>query len=323
MKKLFFLGIFCCFSFPLMGQSTCQTRVDAHQDATTKQRVAYCLTPEYTAPEHTHDGLVFSTVSTPATPTSAKPSQRPTSKPGVFKAQDYTVTQEYVTSTQFPQVPQGQAAALIMPTQPARNAVYVSSAQLEMTPAEVATTAASVNTPQPVDSTVLMGDEFAYVPAPSTPLGRSTVLFEQPKQAVTSQSNLITRGPQEHSMADEVDTNGNLKTHNVETKAGLQVRQRKAGRQLIKAAAPEPATPAVQIPAQDPAYTYHEDLSQPYQPQAEIPAGTATYAPAAPAETTADTIPAGTATYAPAAPLDTTYEEIPAGTATYAPATDK
>ncbi len=327
MKKLICLGTFCLTSISLMAQTTCETRVDAHQEATTTQRVAYCLTPDSAVVTPASRGLVFSSVSTPAVaPTPAQSLEKPTAKAGYFKPQHYTITREYVDSAQFPQVPQGNATPApvtatnlqtgntVVATQ---EFVYVSSPTLEQdvpqaptAPEPVAVVPATTAQPQvaaaPVTpaTAVLTQDEFEYVTAPSTPLGRSEVVWVQPAQtpapATTPAAEAVTPVdplvPQEHFMIDEVDADGNLvaKTQEAQSQAGLKARHHKPGRQLMKA-----DTPTVQIPAQDPAYTYHEDLTQPYEPE-EIPTGTATYAPAASLNTTYDEIPAGTVSYAPA-----------------------
>ena len=51
MKKLFYVFVFSFAAAPLLAAvSTCETRVDKHQDASTSERVNYCLTEE-PAPE--------------------------------------------------------------------------------------------------------------------------------------------------------------------------------------------------------------------------------------------------------------------------------
>lgn len=53
MKKLFYVFVFSFTAAPLLAAaSTCETRVDKHQDASTSERVEYCLT-EDPAPEET------------------------------------------------------------------------------------------------------------------------------------------------------------------------------------------------------------------------------------------------------------------------------
>lgn len=47
MKKLFYVFVFSFAAAPLLAAaSTCETRVDKHQDASTTERVNYCLTEE-------------------------------------------------------------------------------------------------------------------------------------------------------------------------------------------------------------------------------------------------------------------------------------
>ena len=63
--------MFSLAALPAWAASTCETRVDSHQDATTKQRVAYCLTPEAEAPAAPGPELVYYGVS------SSKPAEEP------------------------------------------------------------------------------------------------------------------------------------------------------------------------------------------------------------------------------------------------------
>ena len=320
MKKIILFGTFCCLYIPLDAQSTCQTRVDAHQEATTKQRVVYCLNPAPVAAQPSESGLIFSTVNAPVQP-DEKSTEKATAKAGFFKPEHYSISQTYVESTQFPQIPQGQNAPLVMPqpNQAATDFLYVSSPTLEgdaapnetllevkTSPSEAGFSASEGNVPAARVVPSMQQDDFVYVSSPSTPLGRPVVVVTTPNNAqpvaVTTPSTNIVVAPRERFMIDEIDDMGNIiaEVREVETKAGLKVRQNKPGRQMLNNVANEStASKEVQAPGTTGDFTYQEDLSQPGQ---EIPAGTVSYAPA------------------PLPTQDTTYDEIPAGTVSYAPA---
>ena len=114
MKKFLVSTVGCLLAIATYAQSTCETRVDAHQRATTKQRVAYCLTPDAVAADDSYSGLVFSGVST-ARPQATQPTQqeRPTSKPGRFEPENITVSRSYVATAQFPQATQANAGQAV------------------------------------------------------------------------------------------------------------------------------------------------------------------------------------------------------------------
>ena len=98
----------CLFPCAVWAQSTCETRVDAHQQATTTQRVAYCLMPDSQASAH-NPGLVFSGVSSPRPEVSHKP-EKATSKGGDFKADRMAVSKEFVETNRFPKVSDGRVS---------------------------------------------------------------------------------------------------------------------------------------------------------------------------------------------------------------------
>ncbi len=81
--------------------STCETRVDSHQKATTRQRVTYCLTEEdsvaatVSGPELVYSG-VYSKEPQPETV------QTPTAKNGYFKDAKMSIQHQYVGSQRFP-----------------------------------------------------------------------------------------------------------------------------------------------------------------------------------------------------------------------------
>ena len=93
--------MFSLAALPAWAASTCETRVDSHQDATTKQRVAYCLTPEAEAPAAPGPELVYYGVS------SSKPAEEPQTEeqkrePVYFDKNGVAVSQNYVESKNFP-----------------------------------------------------------------------------------------------------------------------------------------------------------------------------------------------------------------------------
>lgn len=102
MKKTFVtFFMFSLAALPALAASTCETRVDSHQDATTKQRVAYCLTPEAEAPAAPGPALVYYGVS------GSKPAEEPKQeeeerKPVYFDKDGVAVTQQFVDSDNFP-----------------------------------------------------------------------------------------------------------------------------------------------------------------------------------------------------------------------------
>lgn len=114
MKK-FLILLSCCLLPVLAGaQSTCETRVDAHQRATTKQRVAYCLTPDSVAADDTNAGLVFSGVSAHY-PSDVQPVDRGgvRAKEGNFAPEQVVVSRTYVGTAQFPQVFEDDASEIV------------------------------------------------------------------------------------------------------------------------------------------------------------------------------------------------------------------
>lgn len=98
----------CLFPCAVWAQSTCETRVDAHQRATTSQRVAYCLMPDSQDPAH-NPGLVFSGVSSPHPEEPYHP-EKATSKGGNFKADRMVVSKEFVETNRFPKLSDGRVS---------------------------------------------------------------------------------------------------------------------------------------------------------------------------------------------------------------------
>ena len=109
MRKTVFVLCACLAAASVWAaESTCETRVDAHQHATTSQRVAYCLTPSYDNTVN-NPGLVFSGV-TFRRPATAEEAQRPTARNGHFKQENVSVTQNFVETRQFPKLTDGRVS---------------------------------------------------------------------------------------------------------------------------------------------------------------------------------------------------------------------
>lgn len=104
MKKPFavFVLLFSA-ALPAFSASTCETRVDKHQDATTLERAAYCLTPEAEPPAPAGPELVYYGVSAnapqDASAQDARYKQKYFDKNGVAVAQDYVGTRKFPAFT--------------------------------------------------------------------------------------------------------------------------------------------------------------------------------------------------------------------------------
>jgi len=95
---LFLLVVSACTAY---AASTCETRVDSHQTATTRERVEYCLAEEQVAPEEVSGPeLVYSKTysNEPETTTPGKS----TVKDGYFKRKNVSVRRQYIGSSNFP-----------------------------------------------------------------------------------------------------------------------------------------------------------------------------------------------------------------------------
>ena len=103
MKKFFFLISLLMMSVAAHAVSTCETRVDKHQEATTKERVNYCLTPQLApVPESDVPDLVYYGVINKK-PTTKK--ENTSSRgPGSFEGKDLSVHRNYVGTEQFPEL---------------------------------------------------------------------------------------------------------------------------------------------------------------------------------------------------------------------------
>ena len=80
--------------------STCETRVDKHQKATTLQRVDYCLTPEKAAPAAPGAEVIVSSVTTKE-PAPAEQKSAPLAQE-YYPQDQVEVTHGYVGTTHFP-----------------------------------------------------------------------------------------------------------------------------------------------------------------------------------------------------------------------------
>ena len=131
MKKTVSLFSVILFAGMLHAQSTCETRVDAHQEATTTQRVAYCLTPQYGGTvDNSNAGLIFSGISTRYVPPAQTSSQKPTARNGYFRPEEVVVARDYVDTMQFPRIAQGRGDELLMDeAKPTLQPVVVTPAQ--------------------------------------------------------------------------------------------------------------------------------------------------------------------------------------------------
>ncbi len=93
--------VFFVAALPAFAASTCETRVDSHPDATTKQRVAYCLTPEPEPPLPAGPELVYYGVADTA-PESEPQEAAPEREPVYFDKDGVAVNQHFVDTKNFP-----------------------------------------------------------------------------------------------------------------------------------------------------------------------------------------------------------------------------
>jgi len=99
-KSFAFFAVCMAASLPGFCASTCETRVDSHQNATTLERVRYCLTPEEELPAPAGSELVYYGVSSKA------PAEEPASdgryKQRYFDKNGVAVSQDYLGTRRFP-----------------------------------------------------------------------------------------------------------------------------------------------------------------------------------------------------------------------------
>ena len=114
MKNTCFVLSFCLCAGWTWAQSTCETRVDAHQKASTVQRVHYCLMDEQDSSAVHNPAMVFSGVSSPKEQPAVQPA--PTkqdgalARSGAFKPNQVDVSQEFVPTRQFPKLDDGRVS---------------------------------------------------------------------------------------------------------------------------------------------------------------------------------------------------------------------
>ncbi len=93
------------------AQSTCETRVDAHQEASTNERVNYCLQPGYGDVNIPGPQLIYSAVDAYSIPQSpAVRGQRVTAPDKSFDYADIEVTHRFVQTRQFPKYTDGRVS---------------------------------------------------------------------------------------------------------------------------------------------------------------------------------------------------------------------
>ena len=244
MKKLLVSLVSCLLTGAVYAQSTCEIRVDAHPNATTNQRVAYCLTPEFNAPDTTYSGLVFSGVSTHQPHVTQPTQERPTAKRRNFKSEKMAVSRGYVPTVQFPEVMPGEAIQVVetyavpvsyitVPsTTETETYIYDNSASVPPTvvPATTGTGTYIYNNPAPIAQ-----DYFVYVESPTVPAYGSV-----PAKTTTQPNTLQTT---QRSAADNNSATSQRPTY--ETKTGTKARQSKANRRLV--------TTTVSTPVEEPA----------------------------------------------------------------------
>ncbi len=86
---------------PLLHASTCETRVDSHQKASTLERTYYCLTPEQAAPELPGPTLIYENVTTKA-PENETVTETVPLKQEYYPQNEVSVTRGYVGTAYFP-----------------------------------------------------------------------------------------------------------------------------------------------------------------------------------------------------------------------------
>ena len=104
MKKIFFLTALFLTAVTAHAVSTCETRVDKHQDATTLQRVNYCLTPEMIVSDAPQDpDLVYYGI-VDKKPAAQKEETTSSRGQSYFKGSNVSVYRDYVGTNQFPEL---------------------------------------------------------------------------------------------------------------------------------------------------------------------------------------------------------------------------
>lgn len=278
MRKFLVSAVSCLLTIVTYAQSTCETRVDAHQQATTRQRVAYCLTQDAVATDASYSGLVFSGVSSHQPQAAQDTNERPTAKSGYYNSDKVTISRNYVATTQFPQATQANIGQAVEITPVAVPVAYTQSTQPVYTQSAqpVVIEQGTTNT---TDDVLIVEPKFEYVSSPMVPVS---------EKLKTAQGGLTSV---EHFMADEVNAPNRWTEQAVaETKAGVKARQTKPGRTLKQTVFVEEQTEQpVQstqteetVPSTDATYLYNEqtdiapsdvpDTLNSYNPYEEVPA---------------------------------------------------
>lgn len=265
MKNTCFVLGFCLCAGWTWAQSTCETRVDAHQQASTVQRVHYCLNGGQEESSVTNPAMVFSGVSSPKQQPTVQPTKQgnTVARSGVFKTKRIRVSQEFVPTRKFPQLDDGRVS---------QQEIYAKQKAL-LEGKEMAQAAVDQS------SCTISEQEVETVRRPVLKqMTDAPVLAEKPaRKAKRTHKKTITKTV-------------------VETTQPRKVQEKRATDSALSDAFEEPVPQGQQVPAEAASYA---PAGQ------EVPAGTASYAPVeiaydeyVPVEGTE--IPAGTATYAPA-----------------------
>ena len=99
MRKILTIFSICIFAPLLAGASTCETRVDSHQKASTVQRVSYCLTPDIEAPAAQPQLVYYGVADKTPAKTQAAATGRSTH---YFDEEGVGVARNYVGTGHFP-----------------------------------------------------------------------------------------------------------------------------------------------------------------------------------------------------------------------------
>lgn len=112
MKNTCFVLGLCLYAGWTWAQSTCETRVDAHQQASTVQRVHYCLMNDQGGALVHNPAMVFSGVSSPKEQPTVQPTKQDDSgaRPGTFKPKQIGVSKVFVETRQFPKLDDGRVS---------------------------------------------------------------------------------------------------------------------------------------------------------------------------------------------------------------------
>ena len=101
MKKIGIVFSLFTFAIPLYAVSTCETRVDSHPDATTLQRVDYCLTPEQAASQPAGPEVVYASI-TDKTPEKQQPEKVTPLKQKYYNEDEIEIAHDYIDTSYFP-----------------------------------------------------------------------------------------------------------------------------------------------------------------------------------------------------------------------------